>query len=368
MTNAELKKTPLFAHHQKYGGRMVPFAGWHMPVQFKGIIEEHQTVRQKAGLFDVSHMGEIRIQGKDALAAVQFLTSNNAALLQPGQAQYSLLCTEAGTLVDDIIVYALGENHFFICVNAGNTDKDFAWMTEHIRQKRFDVACTNESSQWGQLALQGPVVKILAEKYFSARVANLAPFHFVEETLYGVPCILARTGYTGEFGYEIFIPWEKTAQVFEKIMAVGSPLGLAPIGLGARDTLRLEMKYPLYGNDLDEQHTALEAGLGWVVKLDKGEFLGRTALASEKARGSTRKWVGLHMLERGIPRHGYTVFAGETAIGEVTSGTHSPSLDLPIGTAYLQSQFSAVDTEIAIDIRGTKVKARVVKTPFLKRG
>lgn len=350
---------------------MVPFAGWHMPVQFKGIMEEHQTVRQKAGIFDVSHMGEIRVEGPDALAAVQYMTTNHAATLKNGQAQYSLLCTDKGTLVDDIIVYRLGEQHFFICVNAGNTDKDFAWMQEHMSQKGFRATCTNESSQWGQLALQGPRVKDLAEKHFPRSLANLPGFHFAEEKLFGVPCLVARTGYTGEFGYEIFIPWDQTPRVFEQLMEVGSPFGLAPIGLGARDTLRLEMKYPLYGNDLDDQHTALEAGLGWVVKWDKGDFIGRTALAAEKAAGSTRKWIGLQTLERGIPRHGYKVFSVESpqlCIGEVTSGTHSPSLDQPIGTAYLQSQFSAVDTVVSIDIRGTAVKARVVKTPFLKRG
>jgi aminomethyltransferase len=367
MNEADLKKTPLEAAHRQLHARLVPFAGFLMPVQYSGVVDEHRAVREAAGLFDVSHMGQLRVKGRDALAAVQWLTSNDAGKLSPGQAQYSLLCKPDGTLVDDIIVYRLSAEHFFICVNAANTAKDFQWMKRQAAERGFDVTITDESERYALLALQGPRAQEILQTLTRADLTALKPFHFVEEKIAGMPTLISRTGYTGEDGFEIYIAPEAAEALWTKLLEKGRSKGLKPVGLGARDTLRLEMKFSLYGHEIDEAHTAIEAGLSWAVKPEKGDFIGREALAPEKKNGPKRRLVGFKMLERSVPRQGYKVFRDGREIGEVTSGTHSPTLEVGIGCAFVPAAFAEIGSRIDIDIRGRKFPAEIVKTPFIQR-
>ncbi len=354
-------KTPLYEEHKNLGARIVPFAGWLMPVQYKGIVDEHKAVRNKAGLFDVSHMGELTVKGKDALACLQWLTTNNVEKLVPGKAQYSLISTKKGTPVDDIIIYCIAKDDYFICVNASNREKDFRWFINEAKEKNFNVKIENKSDEYAQLALQGPLAPSILQRETTFDLASLKPFSFCQTEISGFKALVSRTGYTGEDGFEIYLEAQDSPALWKKLLSHNE---VSPCGLGARDTLRLEMKYALYGNDLDEEHTILEAGLGWVVKMDKGDFLGKEILLKQKSTGIPRKLIGFKMLERSIPRHGYKVFKEQEFLGETTSGSYSPSLDYGIGCAYVPTSQSAMGNTLEIEIRGKRVPAEIVKTPF----
>jgi aminomethyltransferase len=358
------KKTALNGLFRELGARLVDFAGWEMPVQFSSILEEHHAVRGAAGLFDVSHMGEIHVGGGGALSLIQSLTCNDAARLQIGQAQYTALTTEKGTFVDDILVYRRGRDDFFLVVNAGNTDKDFAWIARHAER---DVEVVNASARWAQLALQGPKAETILGSLTSLPLRAMRYYHFLEGEVQGVPSIVSRTGYTGEDGFEIYLPPESAADLFRAILDAGRALGIRPCGLGARDTLRLEARLALYGNDIDETTSVLEAGLQWIVRLDKGEFIGREPLVREKETGPKRRLVGFEMLDPGIARHGYPVVAGGREVGTVTSGTFGPTVKKNIGLARVPAALSAVGTRLSVVIRGRQAAATVVPTPFYKR-
>ncbi len=364
------KQTALCDEHIRLNGRMVDFAGWYMPVQYVGIKEEHVAVRKNVGLFDVSHMGEVFVRGPKSFETLQWLTTNNVDLLKEGEAQYSLLPNFEGGLVDDIIVYCIKlHQEYLVCVNASNADKDFDWMKKN--NKGADI--TNESSKWSQIAVQGPQAIQLVKDVLGNQISEIKSFNFkfldyVGSNHTASKVIAARTGYTGEAGFEVFVPNENVVSLWRELLDKGEQYGVMPIGLGARDTLRTEMKYSLYGNEIDDKTNPIEAGLGWVVKLDKGEFIGRDIIARVKEKGPTRKLVGFKMIEKGIPRHGYKLvdFDNHT-LGVVTSGTMSPTLNEPIGIGYVEVKNSAVGSEILVEIRDRKVKAQVVKTPFVRR-
>ena len=369
--NETLKRTPLYELHLKLGARMVPFGGWEMPVQYTGVIEEHRAVRQAAGLFDVSHMGEFEVSGPQALDLIQLVSTNNAAKLAVGDVQYSLMCYENGNVVDDILVYRLGEHRYWLVVNAGNTRKDWEWITTaRERAGLRNLELVNRSDEIALLALQGPkAAEILQPLAPGAVLSEMAPFTLkAGVTVAGVPTlVLSRTGYTGEDGFEIYVKSEDAAALWEALLEAGEEEGLLPCGLGARDTLRFEAKLPLYGHEISEQHNPLEAGLGFAVKLKKGvDFIGRDALAKQKEQGLTRKLVGIEMIDRGIPRQGYPVAVGGEVVGEVTTGSFSPTLEKNIGLAYVPVAYSAVGTEVEVIIRGRALKARVVETPFYR--
>jgi aminomethyltransferase len=318
-------------------------------------------------------MGEIHVEGRDAEAFLNFAVTNHVSKLAVGQAQYTVMCHEHGGIVDDLVIYRRASDRFLVVVNASNTDKDF----EHIGRLEHqwytsdrDLRISNQSSHYTQIAVQGRNAQAILQKLTSTPLAPIKTYWFAEGEIAGAPAILARTGYTGEDGFEIYIPWEKGPEIWRKLLDTGAPLGIKPCGLGARDTLRLEMKYPLYGNELTDETNPLEAGLGWVTKLDKpGEFVGKKALLAAKERGIHRTLVGLKLLERGIPRHGYQVFSadGQNHLGEVTSGTQSPSTQQAIGIAYVNKAHSAPGTRIGVEIRGTRIPAEIIPTPFYKR-
>jgi aminomethyltransferase len=355
--------------HIKDGGRVIDFGGWALPVQYTGVMEEHRTTREKAGLFDVSHMGEFRVTGKDALAFIQKAVVNDIAKAPVGKCIYSPLCYPSGGCVDDLIVYNLGEDHYLIVVNAANTDKDFAWMSDIL--KDFPGAdLVNESSETAELALQGPKAETILQKLTGEDLTGMRIWHCKDNvTVAGKKCLVSRTGYTGEDGFEIFSSNADAPVLWEAIMEAGRPEGLVPVGLGARDTLRFEAGMPLYGQELDAERTPLEAGLGRFVSFDKGDYIGREALAAQKAKGLERKLVGLEMVGRGIPRHNYPVLdaKGEKEIGYVTSGSYAPSLDKNLGCAYVPVAMSGIGQKLNVGIRGKAVEAVVVKTPFYKR-
>lgn len=358
-----MKKTPLAETHISSGARMVDFAGWYMPVQYIGLREEHDNVRKNVGLFDVSHMGEVRVKGPHALATLEWLTTNDVSKLNDGEAQYSLLPNDQGGLVDDIIVYCLTKNSdYLVCVNASNKDKDFAWMTKH--NKGSDM--TDESDRWGQIAIQGPKALELCDRVMGFKVSEMKPFTVQTGKFQNHDIMVATTGYTGEKGCEVFVEASGAAALWKTLVEKGSDLGVMPIGLGARDTLRTEMKYSLYGHEIDDTTNPYEAGLGWVIKPAKKDFMGKSLIVGKKEAGLDRTLVGFKMLEKGIPRQGYSVFSFDNKeIGKVTSGTHSPTLDEPIGIAYVSTAFAKEGTEFQLDIRGRKVKAIVCKTPFI---
>ncbi len=363
---SELKRTALCAEHEARGARMVGFAGWYMPVEYTGVRSEHLAVRSAVGLFDVSHMGEIFVRGPAALATLEWLTTNSVAKLEAGQAQYSLLPNLEGGIVDDIIVYCIEKGlEYLVCVNASNVAKDFAWMNAHNRGAQI----VNESERWSQVAIQGPSALALVGRVLSEGAIPTAAFNFRGISYRGVPCWVARTGYTGEDGVEVFIANEQVVSFWRDLLAQGEFDSVVPVGLAARDTLRTEMKYSLYGNEIDETTNPYAAGLGWVVKPQAKDFLGKAALLAAKERGLAHKLVGFELIERGIPRHGYKLFSFDNKeIGRVTSGTMSPSLDKPIGIGYIEPGWADVGSEFAVDIRGRHVKARVVKTPFIIPG
>jgi aminomethyltransferase len=367
-TAAPLKKTPLNARHRASGARMVPFGGWDMPVEYAGIVAEHLAVRQRAGLFDVSHMGEIEIAGKNALAAVQRISSNDASRLQVGQAQYSGLMTTQGTFVDDLLVYRLGPSHFLLVVNASNIEKDYAYIVEEIKPAG-DAVAVNASSRYALLAVQGPRAVDVVQPLTAIELAPMKYYWFAHGEVAGVRTTVSRTGYTGEDGFEIFVPPQSAERIWQAVLDSGQSCGTIPCGLGARDTLRLEAAMRLYGNDIDETTTALEAGLSWIVGWKKDDFLGAAALREQKATGVLRQLVGFEMLERGIARQGHDVYVGDDprAVGKVTSGTQTPFLKKAIGMAYVPVEHAAEGTEIDVDIRGRRTRARVTAMPFYKR-
>jgi aminomethyltransferase len=359
-----MKKTALCQEHEKLGAKMVEFAGWYMPIQYKGLREEHNCVRNQVGLFDVSHMGEIRVKGPKALETLEWLTTNKVSKLKDGEAQYGLLPNENGGLVDDLFIYCLKQNEdYLVCVNASNKDKDFAWMTKNNRGAQM----TDESDYWGQIAIQGPKAMELCDRVFGFPVSQMKRNTLKPSEFKGHKIIVATTGYTGEAGTEVFVEAKGAAELWNELLKQGQDLGVQPIGLGARDTLRTEMKYSLYGNEIDDQSNPYEAGLGWVVKPEK-DFMGRGPIVQAKEAGLKRQLVGFKMLDKGIPRHGYPlVDAQGTSIGVVTSGTHSPTLDEPIGIGYVDMRHAAQGSEIYVDIRGRKVKAKVCPTPFVQK-
>ena len=370
-----LKRTALFEEHQRLNGRLIDFGGWELPVQYTGVMDEHLACRQAAGLFDVSHMGEVHVEGRDSEAFLNYLVSNNVAKVAVGQAQYSVMCHPTGGIVDDLIVYRRAADRFLVVVNASNTDKDFAWMEKVLAEFRAktpgaQLSVTNESSKYTQIAIQGRIAQEILQPLTNVSLAPIKYYWFAEGTVLGsIPAIIARTGYTGEDGFEIYVPWSEGAKVWRALLEAGSPKGLKPCGLGARDTLRLEMKYPLYGNELNDTTTPLDAGLGWVTKLDKGDFVGRAPLVKQKEAGLKKALVGLTLIGRGIPRGGYKVFSedGSQELGELTSGTQSPSLKTTIAIGYLPTEQAKIGTRVAVDIRGTKIPAEVIATPFYKR-
>ena len=344
---------------------MVPFGGWDMPVEYSGISNEHLAVRSKAGLFDVSHMGEVELAGKDALSAVQVISSNDAAKLQIGQAQYSALTTPQGTFVDDLLVYRLAGDHYLLVINAGDIEKKYRWIADHTRGIG-DVAVVNSSSRYALLAVQGPAAVDIVQQLTSVDLASIKYYWFAHGEVAGVRTTISRTGYTGEDGFELFVPPASAERVWNAILHTGADAGIVPVGLGARDTLRLEAGMHLSGQDIDETTTVLEADLGWIVGWKKPDFIGKTALDQQKIAGVPRKLVGFEMLEPGIARHGYKAFtaAGE---GSVTSGTQTPLLKKAIGFAYLPIAATALGTQFEIEIRGRRVPARVVPRQFYKR-
>jgi aminomethyltransferase len=365
----ELKQTPLNSSHRRMGGRMVDFGGWDMPVQYPaGTIEEHLRTRKHAGLFDVSHMGEIDVRGTEAIALVNYLASNDAAKLIDGQAQYSALTTAAGTVVDDLLVYRFAADRLLLVVNAGTTEKDWEWITAHRRNESAELK--NVSSDYCQLALQGPDALGILTPLTDVRLSEVKYYHFAEGRVDGVPAIVSRTGYTGEDGFEVYAAADKAEQIWDKILDAGnfgSDNGVLPCGLAARNTLRLEAGMALYGHEIDDTTTLLEANLGWICKLNKGEFIGRDALAQQKEEGVRRRLVGFEVTERGIARDGQDVLINGERVGKVTSGSPAPFLKKNIGMAYVPAEFASEGGQVQIDVRGKLVGAEIVKTPFYKR-
>ena len=359
-----VKKTALHDVHVAAGARMVDFAGWRMPVQYEGVLVEHAAVRGRAGLFDVSHMGQARITGPQAVELLQYLTCNDVSKLTPGKVHYNGLMTSAGCFVDDFLIYALEDGDYLAVLNAANVAKDLEWMRRHAAD--FDAEVIDESDRWALLALQGPRAEAILTP-LSDQVGDLAYYHCRSTTVAGVRCLLSRTGYTGEDGFEIYAPPERAADLWGAVMSAGAGAGVVAVGLGARDTLRLEAKMALYGNDIDETTTALEADLGWIVKLTKGEFVGRDALVRQTRDGVNRRLVGFEMDSRAIARHGYPALRDGREVGRVTSGSYAPHLDRRIGLAYLPVEMCGTGTRFDVGIRGRAEPARVVPTPFYKK-
>lgn len=359
----DLKRTPYTDFHIAAGAKMVPFAGYYMPVQYAGIIEEHRAVRANVGLFDLTHMGEFEVSGPDALAFLQKMTTNDVAALADGQIQYSCMTYPDGGIVDDLLVYRLCDK-FILVVNAANLDKDFAWLSGHLLP---GVHLVNKSDDYSLLAIQGPNAQKLMAKLTSYDLDSIKYYWAAEAEVCGKRILFSRTGYTGEDGFELYIPNADGAHFWHKIMEVGRQFKLALIGLGARDSLRLEMKMALYGNDIDQTTNPIEAGLGWIVKLDKGEFVGSEAIRKVKDTGPHRRLICLVVEGKAFPRKGYPIMEGTTVIGEVTSGTVSPSLDIPIALGYVPARLSSPGSRVEIDIRGKRFPAEVVKPPFYKK-
>jgi aminomethyltransferase len=362
----DLKRTPLFEEHRRLGGKLVPFAGYEMPVQYPaGIIAEHQAVRRAAGMFDVSHMGELDVSGGDALGFVQYVTTNDAAKLAVGQAQYSALCREDGGILDDCIVYRFPDR-YMIVVNASNIDRDRDWISRHA--DRFSTTVSDRSEETGLIALQGPSAQAILTRLTDADLEAIRYYHFAEGRVAGVDAVISRTGYTGEDGFELYLPAARTLEVWQRLLEAGTPHGLLPAGLGARDSLRLEMGYALYGNDMDERRTPLEAGLAWITKLDKGDFIGRDAIARQKEEGVRERLVGFICSERGFPRHGYEVRIDGRPAGTVTSGGVSPMLQQGVGMCYVPAASSKPGTRIDIMVRDRPIPAEIVRPPFYRDG
>jgi aminomethyltransferase len=361
-----LKKTPLNARHRAAGARMVEYGGWDMPVEYSGIVDEHLAVRSRAGLFDVSHMGQIEIAGRDALAAVQHITTNDASRLAIGQAHYSALPTPEGTFVDDVLTYRMADDHYLLVVNAANIVKDFTWISKNIAGIG-DAAAVNTSSRYALLAVQGSLAREVLQPLTGINLGEIKYYWFTTGEVAGVRVTVSRTGYTGEDGYEIFVPPASAERVWDAVLSAGRPAGVIPAGLGARDTLRLEAAMRLYGNDIDETTTVLEADLGWTIGWKKAGFIGADVLRRQKEEGVRRKLVGFEVLDRAIARHSYDVYVDGHKAGTVTSGTQTPYLKKAIGMAYLPVERSVPGNAFEIDVRGRRVRAEVVPLPFYKR-
>jgi len=359
-----LRRTALHAEHVGHGARMAPFAGWEMPIQYSGVLSEHRAVREAAGLFDVSHMGEFEVMGAGAEAFLQALTPNDVGRLATGHAHYTALLTPAGTFVDDLLIYRLAAGRFLLVVNAANCSGDLAWLQKHVHA---DVEIRDLSAEYSLLALQGPRAAGILSGFLGKDLQALRPFRFVMAPREGAALLVSRTGYTGEDGFEIYLPPAAAAGVWRGLMAQGAAAGLVPAGLGARDTLRLEAALPLYGQDIDDTRTPLAAGLNFIVKLAKGDFMGRAALARQKEEGVAHRLAGFMVRGRGIARHGHSVRVGGREVGVVTSGTHSPTLGRAIGMAYLPVAHAEPGTKLMVVIRGNEVEAEVVPLPFYRR-
>jgi len=362
----ELRKTPLYDAHVKHQGKLVPFAGFEMSVQYPtGINAEHQAVRTTAGLFDVCHMGEFILRGPQALDLIQKITVNDASKMTVWQAQYSAMCLEHGGIIDDLLVYR-GPDHYMLVVNASNKEKDLAWVQKQAGA--FDVDVQDKSDETALLAIQGPRAAAILGKITETNLDDIGYYRFTLGVVAGIDGVISRTGYTGEDGFELYIPVGGAMTLWEALMEAGSDQGLVPAGLGCRDSLRLEMGYALYGNDLDEEHTPLESGLGWITKLDKGDFIGRDVLVKQKENGVSRRLVGFKLTERGFPRHGYPIASNGQDVGEVTSGVVGPSVGVGVGMGYVPTELSKAGTEIGIRIRDRTIPAVVHRPPFYTEG
>ena len=361
---SELKRTPLREFHAAHGGRLVDFAGWEMPVQYKSILEEHKAVRRAAGLFDVSHMGEVDVRGPEAGKFLNHLVTNDVAKLFPGRVLYSPMCYPSGGVVDDLLVYMRGPDNYFLCINAGNIDKDLAWIRDQA--VKFAVTITDRSADFGLIAVQGPGAAAIVQSLTGAKLDLVKYYHFVEGTVAGAHCLISRTGYTGEDGFELYVAAGEVVALAEAILAAGAPRGLELAGLGARDSLRLEAGYPLYGHEITQDISPLTAGLGWTVKLDKGaDFIGRAALVAEKRDGSNQKIIYYKTGDRRIVRADTPVLGTDgLVVGKVVSGTLSPLLNEAIGSALVTAASAA--SPLAVDIRGTKINLQLVKPPFVE--
>jgi aminomethyltransferase len=365
-----LNQTPLTERHQALGARLIPFAGWLMPVQYAGIIEEHRAVRNRAGLFDLGHMGQVDVAGPDALTYLQAVTTNDVSTLEPGQAHYSLLPNEQGGVIDDIIIYRkLEGDGYMVVINAANRAKDVGWLLEQRNARgELDVRVEDVSDQLGMIAIQGPAAERIVQRLTETDLSELPYFAWSAATIAGIPLMLARTGYTGEDGFEFYPAIGRTGELWDSVLAAGAEDGIVPVGLGARDTLRLEARMPLYGNELADDISPLEAGLGWAVKLDKGDFVGRERIAAVKEAGPRRRTVGFTLDERsGSPRAGYEVQLDGRTVGTVTSGAMSPTLGENIGLALVERDVAGVGKPLQIMIRGKAVPATQVKVPFYRR-
>lgn len=358
-----VRRTPLYRLHREAGARFVDFAGWEMPVQFSGIIEEHQAVRSSVGLFDISHMGELKVSGRQAHDFLQHALTNDLSRIGDGEAQYTVMCYEDGGIVDDLLVYRLNHEEYLLCVNAVNTQKDYLSLVE---RGKGEVSITDKTDDYVLLALQGPLSLATLQPLVTMDLRQLKRFNFIVDPIGGIEALIARTGYTGEDGFEIFVSSDNGPRLWEELMTAGDEYGIGPAGLGARDTLRLEMGYPLYSHEIGPNTNPLEAALGWVVKLDKGDFAGIDSLRAIKERGSKRRLVGLEMMEKGIARQGHKIFSDGQEVGFVTSGTMSPSLRVPIAMGYVASYLAEEGSMLEVDIRGRSYSARVVKRPFYK--
>ena len=360
----ELKRTALNATHRASGAKMVDYCGWDMPVEYSGLTREHLAVRTAAGLFDVSHMGEIEVNGRQALALLEHVTSNDVSRLHDGQAQYTALMLPNGAAVDDCIVHRFASDHYFLCVNAANTDKDYAWI---VQCNSFGAQVRDVSAEYAQIALQGPRALEILAKVAETDPADLKYYWFRRARCGGVECLLARTGYTGEDGFEFYFPPPYAAQLWNTLLDAGRAEGLIPAGLGARNTLRLEAGFALYGHELDEETTLLEAGLGWITKLDKGDFLGRGVLLRQREQGTAKRLIGFEMIDRAPARDGYPVWIDGQRAGRVTSGSPAPFLKKNIGMGYVPPESATAGREIQIEIRARLAPAQVVALPFYKR-
>ncbi|WP_026583351.1 glycine cleavage system aminomethyltransferase GcvT [Bacillus sp. J33] len=364
---SQLKRTPLYEVYKDYGAKTIDFGGWDLPVQFSSIKEEHEAVRTKAGLFDVSHMGEIEVKGTDSLAYLQKMMTNDVSKLKSSGAQYTAMCYENGGTVDDLLVYKIEDDHYLLVVNASNIEKDFSWLKDHVEG---NVELKNLSEEMAQLALQGPLAeKVLQKLAGSTNLAEIGFFKFQQDVeLNGKKALVSRTGYTGEDGFEVYCDANDAVALWNEILEAGKEEGVLPCGLGARDTLRFEANLALYGQELSPEITPLEAGIGFAVKVNKdADFIGKDVLKQQKESGVPRKLVGIEMIDRGIPRHGYPVYKGEELIGEVTTGTQSPTLKKNIGLALIKKEHTELGTEVEVEIRGKRLKAAIAATPFYKR-
>jgi glycine cleavage system T protein (aminomethyltransferase) len=363
----QMKRTPLNAVHSSLGAKMVDFGGWEMPLEYKGVLDEHRAVRERVGLFDVSHMGEIEISGPDALRLVQHVTTNDASKLQHGQAQYSAMLYSHGGFVDDILVHRVHDHQYFLCVNAANQDKDYEHILAEAQTLRLDAMIEDAGPRYAQLAIQGPRATEVVRKLTESDLAAVRRYHFIDGRVSGTPARIARTGYTGEDGWEIYIAPNQAPRLWSEILEAGREFDILPCGLGARNTLRLEAAMPLYGHEIHAAITPWEAGLDWIVKLDKGNFLGRDALVKQKERGIARKLAGFEMKGRGIARDGYEVYMNGVAAGWVTSGGPAPKLNKNIGMCYLPVSLAEAGRAVEIMVRGRSVEAVTVPIPFYRR-